>query len=438
MSINKLCDNCGLEKRRFKCSKCSSVSYCGRECQVAHWGSHKKECKLLRAAKDGASNGSPTYTVPLSEKGGAASLEPLLECGFPRDGKTVCTVCGESLLSVTEGSFELATQVSSPCGRHVAHVDCDEALRTLGWRHGCSFCHQSPSLTTTTEQEEEARFDAAVMAVAPEFAWAKRGSVPGATQECTAQEWVDGAAAGLSVLEGIANKKRVAVTRTAGTAAAAGGGGAEANKARAEAALGLAAMYGAGSHQAKPHVAASWWKKAAEAGHPSALCHYGQLLCDGQGVARRNEAAGVPMMVRAAEAGDSEAMIGLALLYQQGTKQVGVLKRDIPKSELWLRRAADTGTASAHYNLAILLRDFAFELSTVLEARDHATQVAQQLRLAADQGHVSAMANLGARTFQGIGVPKDEAEALRLWRAAAARGNATAKRSLQTVAAMMR
>jgi TPR repeat protein len=197
-------------------------------------------------------------------------------------------------------------------------------------------------------------------------------------------------------------------------------------------------MYGAGSDEAKPQVAGSWWIKAAEAGHPSALGHYGQLLCDGQGVARRNEAAGVPMLVRAAEAGDPEAMVGLALLYQQGTKQIGVLERDIPKSELWLRRAADTGTATAHYNLAILLRDFASELGTVLEAHDHAVQVAKQLRLAADQGHVSAMANLGARTFQGIGVQKDEAEALRLWRAAAARGNANAKRSLQTVAAMMR
>ena len=40
-----LCSNCSEKmKQRKKCSRCKSVYYCSKECQVNHWKTHRKEC----------------------------------------------------------------------------------------------------------------------------------------------------------------------------------------------------------------------------------------------------------------------------------------------------------------------------------------------------------------------------------------------------------
>jgi TPR repeat protein len=39
-----LCENCGDLVTVKSCSRCKKVKYCGRECQTAHWTSHKKTC----------------------------------------------------------------------------------------------------------------------------------------------------------------------------------------------------------------------------------------------------------------------------------------------------------------------------------------------------------------------------------------------------------
>ena len=40
-----VCGNCQLAKPDLKvCSRCMKVSYCGRECQKAHYPSHKSQC----------------------------------------------------------------------------------------------------------------------------------------------------------------------------------------------------------------------------------------------------------------------------------------------------------------------------------------------------------------------------------------------------------
>lgn len=43
------CKNKPKEGEKFKlCSKCKAATYCSRECQVAHWKSHKSGCKEYR------------------------------------------------------------------------------------------------------------------------------------------------------------------------------------------------------------------------------------------------------------------------------------------------------------------------------------------------------------------------------------------------------
>ena len=45
MSIVRNCDFCGSENSSKLCSKCKTASYCGRECQMQHWRTHKIICK---------------------------------------------------------------------------------------------------------------------------------------------------------------------------------------------------------------------------------------------------------------------------------------------------------------------------------------------------------------------------------------------------------
>jgi hypothetical protein len=49
------CVSCGvLAPKMQTCSKCKSVNYCSRECQVAHWGAHKVACRQAAGEQAGA------------------------------------------------------------------------------------------------------------------------------------------------------------------------------------------------------------------------------------------------------------------------------------------------------------------------------------------------------------------------------------------------
>ena len=42
----KRCGHCGAKQETMmQCSKCEKVVYCDRECQSAHWKTHRPDCK---------------------------------------------------------------------------------------------------------------------------------------------------------------------------------------------------------------------------------------------------------------------------------------------------------------------------------------------------------------------------------------------------------
>ena len=49
--IERVCSACNIISTNLqKCGMCKCVSYCCKECQVADWKDHKKECKDIAAA----------------------------------------------------------------------------------------------------------------------------------------------------------------------------------------------------------------------------------------------------------------------------------------------------------------------------------------------------------------------------------------------------
>ena len=92
--------NCCKPESTQRCSKCKYVWYCGRECQVADWKSHKKMCKAMAAfrcppAAPAPAAASPAEVEALREKLGVrydtTEWAPLSKaCGR---GTWLCTAC---------------------------------------------------------------------------------------------------------------------------------------------------------------------------------------------------------------------------------------------------------------------------------------------------------------------------------------------------------
>ncbi len=111
----------------------------------------------------------------------------------------------------------------------------------------------------------------------------------------------------------------------------------------------------------------------------------------------------------AAEAGDPEAQTVLGALYQKGFRS---MPKDNAKAEIWLRRAAEQGHPDGQYRLARLyylrnLNDSSFKERTSYEYKEEL----KWFHMAAEQGHLKAMDELGNMHGMGLGVPKDKIEA---------------------------
>lgn len=145
-----------------------------------------------------------------------------------------------------------------------------------------------------------------------------------------------------------------------------------------------------------------------------------QWLADGEAALNRNEyAVALPLLTRAAEAGDPVARNWLGRAYSKGW---GV-DADDRTAVRYYRLAADQGNAAAQSNLGSMY-DHGRGVN-----RDYA-EAHRLYRLAADQGNAGAQSNLGYVYRHGLGVDRDYAEAVRLYRLAADQGNVAAMMNL--------
>ena len=116
------------------------------------------------------------------------------------------------------------------------------------------------------------------------------------------------------------------------------------------------------------------------------------------------------LMTRAAEAGFVSAMVGLGELHERGEPP---LVRDLMRSVLWYRRAAEAGSLEGQ--LAVATAHYLGRGAAVDKPR-----AARWYRLAAQQGDGGAMYLFASMCEAGDGIERDLAEA-HYWYAAAAR-----------------
>lgn len=164
--------------------------------------------------------------------------------------------------------------------------------------------------------------------------------------------------------------------------------------------------------------AVSWYRKAAELGHPGAMRALGYCYEKGHGMEQSYEEA-VAWYRRGADLGDARAMCNLGLCCAYGK---GVLQSH-EEAAKWYRRSADKGNAAAMCNLG-----YCYEKGNGV-AQSHEEAVTWYLR-AADKGNEQAMHNLGYCYHHGNGVSQSWDESVAWYRRAADKGHAGAMLNL--------
>ena len=155
--------------------------------------------------------------------------------------------------------------------------------------------------------------------------------------------------------------------------------------------------------------------KAAEAGYIPAILelahmHAGHRDDSGQRVAR-NDAEALRLYRKAADLGDVRAMFFVGTMYQHGK---GTAPYEA-EADRWFRKAAELG-----HSLAILALSMRYDREKGLGIDD-----AEEVRLyrkAADSGHDWAMFSLAVHYANGKGTARDDTEAVRWFRKAAEAG----------------
>lgn len=114
-------------------------------------------------------------------------------------------------------------------------------------------------------------------------------------------------------------------------------------------------------------------------------------------------------LLSAAESGDVNAQLQVALAYNQGSEEV---EKDAQASYDWFMKAAEQGNAIGQYNVGVM------HLTGQLGEVDYPTALLW-LEKAARQNHPYALVNLGAMYEAGLGVDADTEKALAYYQQAA-------------------
>ncbi len=162
-------------------------------------------------------------------------------------------------------------------------------------------------------------------------------------------------------------------------------------------------------------AAVKWFGRAAEAGDALAMCDLAFCLAGGGGVPK-DEAAAMKWFLRAGDAGCVKAMTWLGSGYAGGWWGA----RDDKEALKWALRAADLG----HCYVLNELAESAMTGETAAgKVPKDEKQAVTLFRLSAEKGDTLALCLLGAAHWNGTGVDADDAKALALFQQAADAGD---------------
>jgi localization factor PodJL len=131
----------------------------------------------------------------------------------------------------------------------------------------------------------------------------------------------------------------------------------------------------------------------------------------------------LPLLQRAADAGDIRAQNRLARMYERG--EAGV-QRDMAAARRWTERAAASGSRRAQHNLGVYYAEGE-------GVQQDFGRAAENFRRAAQRGAADSQYNLGAMAEQGLGTERSDREAYYWYALAARSGDQDAARKAQEV-----
>ena len=178
--------------------------------------------------------------------------------------------------------------------------------------------------------------------------------------------------------------------------------------------LGEASRRGVGGIPMNPREAAKLFQEGVERGNPDSMRGLAGSYSIGIGV-EKDEAKALSLLQRSASSGDSNSIFSLAVAHSGG--KLGLAK-NLDEAANLLRKLAESGSHPAAQSLmGFLVAQRDRQIS--LEAKAFAESAVVKLERLAGQNSAEARFVLAANYRSGLGVTKDLAKALDLYRKAA-------------------